>query len=35
MLLAGTFEMRESLVTLILAKPGYNAEAVLKNFELF
>jgi hypothetical protein len=34
MLLAQTFEMREILLNFSLAKPRYNAEAILKYCEL-
>jgi hypothetical protein len=34
MLPAETFEMRKFLLTLSLAKPSHNAEAILKTYEL-
>jgi hypothetical protein len=35
MIAAQTFQMRERLLTPSLAKPRYNAEEILKTYELF
>jgi hypothetical protein len=35
MLPAGAFQMRKHLLTVYMAKPRHNAEAILKTYEVF